>query len=134
MKFGEKVRELRNRRGWSQEELAKRVGRSKRTIVNYESCNYYPNQREIYKQLAELFEVDQNYLLTEDEEFMADVAAQYGKRGQDQARDLLDKAAELFAGGALSDYDELAFGNEIQQLYLDSKQKAKRFTPKKYLK
>ena len=38
------------------------------------------------------------------------------------------------AGGALTDEDKIAFMDEIQSLYLDSKRRAKKFTPKKYLK
>ena len=39
----------------------------------------------------------------------------------------------MFAGGELSDEDKTAFMDEIQSLYLDSKKRAKKFTPKKYL-
>lgn len=39
----------------------------------------------------------------------------------------------MFAGGELSDEDKTAFMDEIQMLYLDSKKRAKKFTPKKYL-
>ena len=38
------------------------------------------------------------------------------------------------AGGSLTDEDKIAFMDEIQSLYLDSKRRAKKFTPKKYLK
>ena len=50
------------------------------------------------------------------------------------AAQLLHQTATLFAGGELSDDDKLAFVTEIQQLYLDSKERAKKFTPKKYWK
>ena len=40
----------------------------------------------------------------------------------------------MFAGGELSDEDKTSFMDEIQLLYLDSKMRAKKFTPKKYLK
>jgi len=40
----------------------------------------------------------------------------------------------MFAGGGLSDEDKTAFMDEIQTLYLDSKKRAKKYTPKKYLK
>ena len=45
----------------------------------------------------------------------------------------MEQAAALFAGGELSDDDKLAFLHEMQQLYLDSKDRAReKFTPKKY--
>ena len=40
----------------------------------------------------------------------------------------------MFAGGELSDEDKTALMDEIQMLYLDSKMRAKKYTPKKYLK
>lgn len=134
MKFGEKVKQLRMEKGWTQDELARKLGKSKRTVVGYENGETYPRKREVYSVLAELFDVDVNYLLTENEEFISEAGALYGKRGQLQAEELLEQAAALFAGGALSPDDELAFVNEIQQLYLDSKKQARKFTPRKYRK
>ena len=64
---------------------------------------------------------------------MEEVGTLYGTRGQRQAAVLTNCVKELFAGGELSDEDEIAFLTEIQQLYLDSKKRAKKFTPKKYL-
>lgn len=134
MKFGDKVKKLRMEKGWTQDELAKKLGKSKRTVVGYENGETYPRRREVYSQLAELFDVDMNYLLTENEEFIAEAESLYGRRGRMQAAELLEQAAALFAGGTLSDSDELAFVNEIQQLYLDSKKQARKFTPYKYRK
>jgi hypothetical protein len=76
--------------------------------------------------------VDVNYLRTEDEEFMEDVGQKFGTRGQRQASAILEEARQLFAGGELSDEDQMAFLTEMQQLFLDSKQRAKKFTPKRY--
>lgn len=51
----------------------------------------------------------------------------------DVFQNILEQTAQLFAGGSLSDEDELAFITEMQRLYLDSKERAKKYTPKKYL-
>ena len=134
MKFGDKVKELRTRIDITQEELAKKIGVSPRTIFAYENGETYPRRRDIYKQLAELFGVELNYLLTEDEEFIAEAADKYGRKGELQAVDILEQATALFAGGELSDEDQLAFLHEMQAIYLDSKERAKKFTPKKYRK
>jgi len=134
MKFGDKVKDLRTQKKMTQAELAKVVGISPRTIFAYENEENYPRRREIYKNLAEFFGVELNYLLTEDEEFITEVTEQYGSKGQKQAMELLEQASALFAGGDLSEDDQLAFVHEIQQLYLDSKERAKKFTPKKYRK
>ena len=134
MTFGEKIKTLRNEKGWSQDELAKKLGVNRRAISCYENGTSYPRTMERYQQLAEIFGVEVNYLRTENEVFMEEVGAQYERRGILQAKDILEQTAQLFAGGSLSDEDQLAFMTEMQQLYLDSKQRAKKYTPKKYLK
>lgn len=37
MNFGEKLKDLRTQKGWSQEELAKQMGVTRRTIGGYEA-------------------------------------------------------------------------------------------------
>jgi len=133
MKFGDKVKDLRTKKRMTQEELAKAVGISHRTVFAYENGETYPRRREIYRKLADFFEVELNYLLTEDEEFITEAGEKYGRRGAAQAREVLDQASALFAGGELSEEDQLAFVHEIQELYFVAKQRAKKFTPKKYL-
>ncbi len=118
----------------TQDDLAKAISVSPRTVFSYENGESYPRQREIYKRLSDLFHVEVNYLLTEDEEFITEVKEKYGRRGEEQARKVLEQASALFAGGDLSEDDQLAFVHEIQKLYLDSKERAKKFTPKKYLR
>lgn len=122
MKFGDKVKLLRTRKGWTQDELAEKLNKSKRTVVGYENSETYPRDRRVYAALAALFEVDVNYLLTESDE---------GSGPSMGAEEILMHAAALFAGGTLSPDDELAFVNEIQQLYLDSKSKSRRFAPRR---
>ncbi|MCL2343197.1 MAG: helix-turn-helix domain-containing protein [Firmicutes bacterium] len=134
MKFGDKVKTLRIQRKMTQEDLAKAVGVSTRTIINYEQYDRYPRNRGIYSKLAETLETSVDTLLTENEEFLSEAYEKYGRRGEIQAQSILDQASALFAGGDLSEDDELAFVHEIQQLYLDSKQRAKKFTPRKYLR
>ena len=72
--------------------------------------------------------------MTEGEAFITEAAEQYGSRGAKQAQQILEQAAAMFAGGELTDDDKTAFMDEIQMLYLDSKKRAKKFTPKKYLR
>jgi transcriptional regulator with XRE-family HTH domain len=135
MKFGEKLKEQRKKRGLSREDVAKEIGTTRQTLLNYENCATYPQDRTIYFKLAEFFDVDVNYFLTEDEEFLTVAAESYGKRGQDQAKIILEQAAALFAGGELSDNDQRAFLHNMQDLYLESKAIARdKFTPHKYKK
>lgn len=134
MKFGDKIKEQRIKRGLTQEEFAKAIGVSRRTLCHYEQGERYPKYRAFYTKLADFFDLNINYFLTEDEEFLTEAAEKYGQRGLSQARAVLDQAAVLFAGGELSDDDKQAFLSEIQALYFDSKQRAQKFTPHKYRK
>ena len=134
MKFGEKLREQRLKRRLTQNELAEAMGVTQRTLCHYEQGGRYPKRRTFYTKLADYFELDVNYFLTEDEEFLTEAAEKYGRHGLSQAQSVLDQAAALFAGGGLSDDDQQAFVREIQELYFDSKERAKKYTQKKYRK
>ena len=57
MQFANKLRALRKEKGWSQEELAEKLGVSLRTIVNYEKGQTYPRNRNLYDKIAELFDI-----------------------------------------------------------------------------
>ena len=135
MKFGEKLKEQRKKRGLTQENLAKAIGVRRSTIVNYENGASHPQDRNVYFKLAELFNVDVNYFLTEDEEFLTVAAERYGRRGLAQAQSILEETSALFAGGELSEQDQIAFLHEMQAIFLDSKERARaKFTPIKYRK
>lgn len=45
---GEQLKTLRNNKGWTQEELARQAGVSKRTIINYESSDEIPKAKANY--------------------------------------------------------------------------------------
>ncbi len=133
MKFGEKVKELRTKKGMSQPELAKAIEVSTRTIAGYESCKSYPRSQEKYEKLAVALDTSVDYLRTESDSFITQAGEQYGRRGQLQAQEILEQTAQLFAGGFLSEEDEYAFTMDMQKIFWDSKQRAKKFTPKKYI-
>ena len=137
MKFGEKIKELRTQKKMSQTELGKAVGVSLRTVRGWEVEGRevegrYPRHKDLYYKLAEILGCDISYLMSEEENFITEASEQYGSRGAKQAQMILEQTAAMFAGGDLSDEDQIEFLNEIQTLYLDSKKRAKKFTPKKY--
>ena len=134
MTFGEKIKNLRKSKNLNQIQLANAIGVSLRTIRGWEIEGRYPKQHELYQKLADVLGCDVSYLMTEEEAFVTEAAEEYGSRGAKQAQQILEQAAAMFAGGELSDDDKTAFMDEIQMLYLDSKKRAKKFTPKRYLK
>lgn len=69
-----------------------------------------------------------NYLLSEDEAFIANVEDNYGRRGAKQAKELLAEVTGLFAGGEMADEDMREMVDAIQEAYLIAKNK--KYTPK----
>lgn len=132
MKFGEKVKQARRNAEISQEDFAKAIGVSLRTVTNYETGGKYPKKREVYYKIAEVLNVDVNYLMTEDEEFIADANDKFGSKGAKQAQELIDEISGLFAGGKMADEDMDTMMKAIQDAYWIAKEKNKKFTPKKY--
>ena len=134
MTFGEKVKNERNRLGLNQDELAKKIGVTRRVISSYENDSSRPRGTERYKKLAEALGVNINYLLSEDEAFIADVEDNYGHRGAKQAKELLAEVTGVFAGGEMADEDMREMVDAIQEAYLIAKKNNKKYTPKKYRK
>lgn len=134
MTFGKKVKNERNRLGLNQDELAKKIGVTRRVISSYENDSSRPRGTERYKKLAEALGVNINYLLSEDEAFIADVEDNYGHRGAKQAKELLAEVTGLFAGGEMADEDMREMVDAIQEAYLIAKKNNKKYTPKKYRK
>ena len=134
MTFGEKVKSLRTTKNMSQAQLAQELGVALRTVSGWENHNRYPKKHDLYQKLSDILGCDISYLMSEEESFITEAAEQFGSRGAKQAQQILEQAAAMFAGGELSDEDKTAFMDEIQMLYLDSKMRAKKYTPKKYLK
>jgi len=126
MKFKEKLRLQRDKKGISQAALAEVVGVTRGSIANYEQGTSYPKNREIYTKLADYFGMDVNYFLTEDEDeiFLAVAMERFGKKGLSKAEVLLKETAALFAGGDLSERDRITFQREMQYIFLDSMERA----------
>lgn len=134
MTFGEKVRNERNRLGLSQDELAEKIGVTRRVISSYENDSSRPRGTERYNKLADALGVNINYLLSEDEAFITNVEDNYGRRGAKQAKELLAEVTGLFAGGEMADEDMREMVDAIQEAYLIAKKNNKKYTPKKYRK
>ena len=130
MTFGEKVRNERNRLGLSQDELAEKIGVTRRVISSYENDSSRPRGTERYNKLADALGVNINYLLSEDEAFIANVEDNYGRRGAKQAKELLAEVTGLFAGGEMADEDMREMVDAIQEAYLIAKKKNKKYTEK----
>ncbi|MBR6419941.1 MAG: helix-turn-helix transcriptional regulator [Oscillospiraceae bacterium] len=127
MKFGEKVRTLRLQQEKSQQACADAAGVSRRAYIAYETEGKLPRTREVYQRLAAFFGVELTYLLTDDEEFVAEASAEYGSRGRRQAEALLAEMTGLFAGGELSESDRDAIMIAMQKVYFECKANNKKY-------
>ena len=88
MKFGEKVRDLRKKHSLTQDELAKCLGVSKRTVIGWERDGRYPRNVEILEKMADIFHVPLTYIQPDQSLFIERAAATYGKKGKIEAQHL----------------------------------------------
>ena len=107
MTFGEKVKAERTKLGLNQDELAEKIGVTRRVICSYENDKSRPRGTERYKKLAEALNVNVNYLLSEDDAFIADVEEKVVRRRAIQSQALRVEVTLLFAGCAHADDDIL---------------------------
>ena len=63
MTFGEKIKKLRQERGWKQEYVAQQLNISIPALSRYESGSYEPKSMSIISDFAKLYDVTTDYLL-----------------------------------------------------------------------
>ena len=134
MEFSDKIKAMRKAANLTQDGLAKKLEVTTRTLQKYEAGECLPQKSSIIFKLAELFEVEPSYFLGDKEDFFIEVGERYGTKAQRQAQLIIAETSALFAGGELESGDEEAFLKSITEIYFDSKEKAKKFTPQKFLK
>ena len=98
----------------SREELGKLCGITGRTIQNYELGHVTPNRIDVSQRLADVLDISVDYLI-------------YGEKEEtelteEDKKEILAHASALFAGGKLSDDEQLAFIYELQTLYMKARQ------------
>lgn len=132
MTFAEKLKIFRSKKGISQTELAERSGVHYRTIQNWESGKRLPQNLAHVSKVAKALETDVDRLLSDSDTFVLKVSEEYGYRGKKEAERILEDINGLFAGGEMADedIDELMFA--IQEAYIETKKRNKKYTPKKY--
>ena len=112
--YGERLMSARKEKELSREELGKLCGITGRTIQNYELGHVTPNRIDVSQRLADVLDISVDYLI-------------YGEKEETELTDedkkeILAHASALFAGGKLSDEEQLAFIYELQTLYMKARQ------------
>lgn len=133
-KFSEKVKVLRKRKGLSQEAFGELIGVRIRSVAYYESNGRYPEDT-VLEKMAEVFNVTVDFLKddtqsvahTKEECFIMEAKSKYGSKGAAEAKKTIEKVKGLMAGGDLDDTSKDAFFEVMQEIYLDSKERAKKY-------
>ncbi len=134
MKFSEKVKVLRKRKGLSQEAFGELIGVKIRSVAYYESDGRYPEDA-VLEKMAEVFNVMVDFLKddtqsvdhTKEECFIIEAKSKYGSRGAAEAKKTIEKVKGLMAGGDLDENSRDAFFEVMQEIYFDSKERAKKY-------
>ena len=112
--YGERLMRARKEKELTREELGKLCGITGRTIQNYELGHVTPNRIDVSQRLADVLDISVDYLI-------------YGEKEEtelteEEKKEILAHASALFAGGKLSDDEQLAFIYELQTLYMKARQ------------
>lgn len=132
MNFGEKIRNARIAKGWSQTELARQAGLSRRAVQNYENENKLPRKRETYRKLAEALGVDEAVLLDENVSFVLRAREEYGSGAMRQAMSLVEDVKALWAGGEMEEEDMDEIMRAIQEAYWQAKKENRKQAEKRF--
>lgn len=127
MSFGKKIKTLREEKNLTQKELAELLGTTSKTVSNYEAKDLRPRKMEMYEKLASIFDVNVNYLLTDEEYFIINSTETFGYKGAKDAQSLVESMAGLFAGGELPEEDKDVLFEAISEAYWQSKLKNKKY-------
>ena len=131
MNFGEKIKNYRMENDYTQDEFAKLIGVSKRTLLLSEQGKRFPKQKEVYEKIAELMNCDYNFLMGEEDLFLEEVSNRYGTGEVAKVRALADGVSSMFAGGTLPEEDIESAFQAITQAYWKAKDMNKKFGKRK---
>ena len=120
MSFGRKLKQLRKSARITQTELAEKLNITTRTLINYETGKCYPKQTEIYADIASIFDVTVDFLMSENEDLFEN-EADYKKTPQIRAKKVADEIISLMKCEELSDNEKDILMKAITDAYWDLK-------------
>lgn len=105
MNFGDRIKELRTEKQWTQEFVAEKLNISMGALSRYETGMYEPKSLDLVKDFAVLFDVSTDYLLCK-----SDI--------RNPEKIDIDEADVAFASGvkALNDTNKMIIQNTIEAL------------------
>ncbi|HEY2495063.1 MAG TPA: helix-turn-helix transcriptional regulator [Paenibacillus sp.] len=111
MKYGNRIADLREQKGWTQEELATTIGISRAALSHYEKNRRKPDF-ETLTQLADLFQVSIDYLIGRTSQFqhpMDGDVQQFTEQLELSDSELLEKFSLTIDGHKLTDEEARRF-------------------------
>ena len=137
--IGDKLKALRLSKKITLAALSRSSGLSDRAIRYIENNERQPGIDAI-KKLSAALDVSTSYFMDDDlfqeevdkEEVLAEAKEKYGSRGKAQAERIYQQTQALFAGGQLSEEDRSAFRDLMIDLFFETKEEEKKYTPKKF--
>lgn len=133
VKYGDRLRSLRENLGLSQKELADRLNINRSTYARYETSSTQPDY-DILDALANFYDVSVDYLLGRTNSYQTQT-----KEERDIAKRLKQFEAELenseglaFDGEPMSDEAKDSLKESMELLFRQTQRINKKFTPKKY--
>ena len=139
--IGDKLRALRLSKKITLTALSRASGLSDRAIRYIENNERQPSVDAI-KKLSAALEVGTDFFMDDDlfqeeaqkDEVLTQAKEKYGSRGMAQARRVYESARGLYAGGRLNADEQAEFRDLMMELFFETKEEAKKYTPKKYRK
>ncbi|NLY08582.1 MAG: helix-turn-helix transcriptional regulator [Tissierellia bacterium] len=130
MDFAIKLRSLRKEKKLTQVQAAAGTGVSLRTYKGYELGERLPRYRKIYVDIANFYNVDLNYLLTDGDQYVLNTNEVNGPKGKRGTELLIANMEMFFAGGEASEEDKDAAFLALTEAYLETKKGSKKKTRK----
>lgn len=123
MSIGARIKELRLKRGFTQEQMAEQLGMNRANFSNYERDVATPPGETLIK-IADLLKTTTDYLLGREQSQYPAWATSKDKR--DFKKMLEEDAPVMFDGMPISDEDKEKIKRVIEALFWDAKKKNKR--------
>ena len=132
MNFATRLRNLRNEKNLTQEELAEASGISTKSISRYELGETLPRSKKYYEKLARALDVNEDYFVSNETDFILSAKEDFGYQGAKDAEELINGMIGLMAGGELPEEDKATILDAMQEAFYMAKIENKKYTPKKY--
>ena len=134
IKYGDRLRSLREGYGLSQKELADRMKINRSTYARYETSSTQPDY-DILNALADFYNVSVDYILgrTNNNQLQSKDERDIAKRLEQVRKDLENSDGLAFDGEPMSEEAKESLLESMELLFRQTQRINKKYTPKKYL-